>query len=167
EALNLSARELDDLALLAALHDVGKVGIPDHILNKPGELTPDEWEIMKTHVEIGHRIASSSPDLAHIAEAILSHHERWDGTGYPRKLKGEEIPLIARILTIVDAYDAIVNDRPHSAARSRSEALEEIKRCANTHFDPYLVDVFVRLMSEDESEEQEDLENQNVQQASG
>ncbi|MGB4476724.1 MAG: HD domain-containing phosphohydrolase [Bacillota bacterium] len=167
EALNLSARELDDLALLAALHDVGKVGIPDHILNKPGELTPDEWEIMKTHVEIGHRIASSSPDLAHIAEAILSHHERWDGTGYPRKLKGEEIPLIARILTIVDAYDAIVNDRPHSAARSRSEALEEIKRCANTHFDPYLVDVFVRLMSEDESEEQENLENQNVQQASG
>lgn len=147
-AMNLSARDLDDLALLAALHDVGKVGIPDRILNKPGKLTPDEWAIMKTHVEIGHRIASSSPDLAHIAEAILSHHEKWDGTGYPRQLKGEEIPLIARILTVVDAYDAIINDRPHSAARSRTEALEEIQRCSNTHFDPELVDAFVRLMSE-------------------
>lgn len=146
-AMNLSARELDDLALLAALHDIGKVGIPDHILNKPGELTPDEWEIMKTHAEIGHRIASSSPDLVHIAEAILSHHEKWDGSGYPRGLKGKEIPLIARILAVVDAYDAMINDRPHSAARSHEEALQELKRCAHTHFDPDLVDVFVRLVS--------------------
>lgn len=145
-AVNLSARELDDLSLLAALHDIGKVGIPDSILNKPGELTEDEWDIMKTHVEIGHRIASSSADLAHIAEAILYHHERWDGEGYPRGLKGDEIPLIARILAVVDAYDAITNDRPHSIARSCGAALDELVRCAGTHFDPQLVEVFVRLM---------------------
>jgi diguanylate cyclase (GGDEF)-like protein/PAS domain S-box-containing protein len=145
-AINLSARELDDLSLLAALHDIGKVGIPDSILNKPGELTEDEWEIMKTHVEIGHRIASSSADLAHIAEAILSHHERWDGEGYPRGLKGDEIPLIAKILAVVDAYDAITNDRPHSIARSSGAALDELMRCAGTHFDPQLVEVFARLM---------------------
>lgn len=151
-AMNLSARELDDLSLLAALHDIGKVGIPDNILNKPGELTDDEWKTMRTHVEIGHRIASSSPDLVHIAEAILSHHERWDGGGYPRGLKGEEIPLIARILTIVDAYDAITNDRPHSSARTRNAALNELRRCAGTHFDPNLVEVFVRLMSRVDAE---------------
>ena len=107
---------------------------------------------MRTHVEIGHRIASSSPDLVHIAEAILSHHERWDGGGYPRGLKGEEIPLIARILTIVDAYDAITNDRPHSSARTRNAALNELRRCAGTHFDPNLVEVFVRLMSRVDAE---------------
>lgn len=145
-AINLAARELDDLSLLAALHDIGKVGIPDSILNKPGELTEDEWEIMKTHVEIGHRIASSSADLAHIAEAILSHHERWDGLGYPRSLKGDEIPLIARILAVVDAYDAITHDRPHSFARSCVAALDELARCGGTHFDPQLVEVFVHLM---------------------
>lgn len=146
-AMNLSARELDDLSLLAALHDIGKVGVPDSILNKPDKLTGDEWKVMRTHVEVGHRIASSSPDLVHIAEAILSHHERWDGQGYPRGLKGEEIPLIARILAIVDAYDAITNDRPHSSARTCEAALKELQRCAGTHFDPKLVDVFVRLMS--------------------
>lgn len=153
-AINLSARELDDLALLAALHDIGKVGVPDSILNKPGELTEEEWEIMKTHVEIGHRIAGSSADLAHIAEAILSHHERWDGEGYPRGLRGDEIPLIARILAVVDAYDAITNDRPHSIAKSCNAALDELLRCAGTHFDPELVAVFVRLMEAVETEAQ-------------
>ncbi|MEN6324743.1 MAG: PAS domain S-box protein [Syntrophomonas sp.] len=139
KSLNLTDSELDELKLLAALHDIGKIAIPNSILDKPGELTPEEWETIKGHPETGYRIALSSPELASVAEAILHHHERWDGSGYPLGLKGNKIPLISRIIAITDAYDVITNGRPYKKAMSKEEALAEIRRCAGTQFDPNLV----------------------------
>ena|GEM_PF-308730 len=138
-ALDLTDSELDNLKLLAALHDIGKIAIPNSILDKPGKLTPEEWETIKNHPEIGYRIALSSPELAPIAEAILHHHESWDGTGYPLRIKGEKIPLISRIIAITDTYDVMINGRPYKKAVSKEEALAEIQRCAGTQFDPELV----------------------------
>ncbi len=139
KAFNLTSSEMDNLKLLAALHDIGKIAIPNSILDKPGKLSPEEWETIKNHPEIGYRIVIGSPELAPIAEAVLHHHEWWDGSGYPLGLKGEAIPLISRILAIADAYDVMVNGRPYKKAMNREEALAEIKRCAGTQFDPNLV----------------------------
>ncbi len=139
--------ERDDLSLLAMLHDIGKIAIPDYILGKPAKLTEDEWKIMKSHCEIGYRIAVASPELAHIANLILTHHERWDGTGYPQGLKGEEIPLLSRIIAVVDAYDAMTSDRPYHAAVQNGDALKELERCSATQFDPYIVEKFIEIMS--------------------
>lgn len=143
----LSTRQLSDLALFAQVHDLGKVGIPDSILFKPGPLTADEWRIMKLHPEKGYRIAISSPDLSSVADLILKHHERWDGRGYPLGISGEDIPKECRILSIVDAFDAMTNDRPYSRAISKEEAIEEIMRCSGTQFDPKLVQMFKNIMS--------------------
>ncbi|HYE11901.1 MAG TPA: HD domain-containing phosphohydrolase [Patescibacteria group bacterium] len=145
--MDLYDSELDELSLLAMLHDIGKIAIPDYILGKPAKLTEDEWKIMKSHCEIGYRIAVASPELAHIANLILSHHERWDGTGYPQELKGEEIPLLSRIIAVVDAYDAMTSDRPYHAAISSEAALEELGRCSGTQFDPYIVKKFIEVIS--------------------
>jgi len=145
EAVMLSSSQLADLALLAQVHDLGKVGIPDKILFKKGPLTDEEWKIMHLHPEKGYRIAITSPDLADVADLILRHHEKFDGSGYPLKLKGEDIPIECRILAIVDAFDAMTNDRPYSKAKSKEEAIEEIKNSAGTHFDPRLVEIFLSL----------------------
>ncbi|MDK2986851.1 MAG: hypothetical protein PWQ96_2496 [Clostridia bacterium] len=145
--MKLSAKDLDELALLAVLHDIGKVGIKESILKKPGPLDPHELEEIKNHPEIGYRIAKNTPELASIAEYILYHHERWDGQGYPRGLKGEEIPLLCRILAVVDAYDAMTNDRLYRKAMSKEKALAEIKRNAGTQFDPAVADTFLELVS--------------------
>jgi diguanylate cyclase (GGDEF)-like protein/PAS domain S-box-containing protein len=142
----LSEGFVNDLLLLVRFHDLGKVGIPDHILFKPGALTEDEWQQMRQHCEIGHRIASSVPDLAPIAEHILKHHEWWDGRGYPLGLSGEDIPLPCRILAIVDAYDAMTRDRPYRKAMSSEEAIGELRRCAGSQFDPELVELFIQLL---------------------
>ena len=148
EAAGLQVHELNDLILLSQVHDIGKVGISDSILFKPGKLTSEEWEQMKKHSEIGYRIASSSPELSHIAELILQHHEWWNGNGYPRGLKGEKIHICSRILAIVDAYDAMISKRPYREPCSHKEALLELKRCKGSQFDPFLVDLFIQCLKD-------------------
>lgn len=145
--LGLSKRSIADLRLLAQFHDIGKVGIPDRILFKPGPLTSEEYTEMQRHSEIGHRIALSAPELASIADWIVKHHERWDGNGYPLGLKSDEIPLECRILTIADSYDAMTSDRPYRKAMSHDEALAELKRCAGTQFDPDMVTKFIKVFA--------------------
>ncbi|MDD5621741.1 MAG: diguanylate cyclase [Actinomycetota bacterium] len=144
--INLDIIELNKLKLLAMLHDIGKISIPDDIVLKPGKLTTEEWEVMKKHSEVGYRIAESSPDLAQIAPGILYHHERWDGSGYPGGLKGGRIPIISRILSIVDSYDAMISDRPYKKGMSKDKVLKELERCAGTQFDPYLVEKFLEII---------------------
>jgi response regulator RpfG family c-di-GMP phosphodiesterase len=137
--------ELVDLAHGVLLHDIGKIGIPDSILLKPGKLTDEEWAIMRRHPEIGKRLIENIPFLRGAVPIVYCHHERWDGSGYPRGLKGEEIPLGARIFAVVDAFDAMTFDRPYSRAIPFAEAKAEIQRCAGTHFDPAVVRSFLRV----------------------
>jgi HD-GYP domain-containing protein (c-di-GMP phosphodiesterase class II) len=143
--LKFSGKDLDQLTLLTMLHDIGKVAIRESILKKPGPLTLEEWEEMKKHPEIGYRIAQNTPELSAVAEYILFHHERWDGTGYPRGLAGEEIPLLCRILAVADAYDAMTSNRVYRQAMGKQEALAELKRNAGTQFDPALVEKFIMI----------------------
>ena len=146
ETAGLSRQKLIDLMLLSKVHDLGKVGISDHILFKKEPLSREDWNIIKQHPEKGQRIASTSSELSHIAELILKHHERWDGKGYPLGLEGEDIPIECRILAVVDAYDAMTSDRPYRNAMSHEEAVEEIKRCAGTQFDPEIADLFASII---------------------
>lgn len=147
ERIGLACSEIDKLNVLAVLHDIGKVAIPEHIIEKPGKLNDEEWAIIKQHPEIGYRIANSAQDLVGIADGILSHHERWDGKGYPRGLAGENIPLISRVLAIADSFDVMVHGRPYKQAMSVEDALAEVARCSGTQFDPDLAAVFIELMS--------------------
>ncbi|HEY5524032.1 MAG TPA: HD domain-containing phosphohydrolase, partial [Clostridium sp.] len=147
--LGLRMDKLDELALLSVLHDIGKIGIPEQILMKPGKLTEEEWIIMKNHSRIGYRIANSTPELAHISDKILAHHERYDGTGYPNQLKGEEIPLLSRIINIVDSFDVMTHKRVYKEAFDRSYVIEELKRCAGGQFDPVIVEEFIKLLEEE------------------
>jgi diguanylate cyclase (GGDEF)-like protein/PAS domain S-box-containing protein len=146
QAAGLPETKTADMRLLTRFHDIGKVGIPDHILFKKGRLTPSEATVMQRHCEIGHRIALAAPDLMPIADWILYHHEWWDGNGYPSGLRGEEIPLECRILAICDAYDAMTSDRPYRQTISHGDALAEIKKFAGTQFDPALVTLFIEML---------------------
>ncbi|NLP35488.1 MAG: diguanylate cyclase [Clostridiales bacterium] len=146
QQMHLTEKELNELEILSSLHDIGKIGISDTLLNKPGKLTDEEWIEMRKHSEIGYRIAMSIPGLAPIAEYILSHHERYDGKGYPQGLQGDDIPTLSRILSIVDAYDAMTSDRPYKSAMTKATAIEEIKNCAGTQFDPVIVDIFLKII---------------------
>jgi len=149
--LEFSQAQLADLRLFANFHDIGKVGIAESILKKPAKLTDEEMLIMRQHSEIGFRIARSSPELEPIAEWILHHHEHWNGEGYPLGIYGEQIPLSCRILAIVDAYDAMMSDRPYRKAMGKKDAIQEIKRCRGTQFDPAIADLFINLILEDKS----------------
>ena len=146
KSLNLPDNTLAELSLLSTLHDIGKVAIPEEILLKQGKLSKSEWRLIKKHPEIGSNIARSSPHLAHIANAILSHHERWDGSGYPQGLKGGEIPITSRILALVDAYDAMISGRPYKSKMNKEEVIEEIKRCSGNQFDPDMVEKFLSII---------------------
>lgn len=145
-SIRLPDRAVHDLRLLAQFHDIGKVGVPDSILFKPGSLTEEEFQVMQRHCEIGHRIALSAPELLLIADWILKHHEWWNGQGYPLGLTGEDIPLECRILSIADAFDAMTNDRPYRQAMSEQAALNELRRYAGVQFDPQLVEVFITVI---------------------
>jgi diguanylate cyclase (GGDEF)-like protein/putative nucleotidyltransferase with HDIG domain len=146
EALDMSEAEVDEIRLAAILHDIGKVGIPEAILNKSGPLNPEEWEIMKAHVLFGAKILEPLVPLARIREMVLHHHEFFDGSGYPNALSGNGIPLGARIITIADSFDTITSDRSYKKGRTADEALNELERCANSQFDAQLVAAFVRVM---------------------
>lgn len=130
------------------LHDIGKIGVPEGILGKAGALTREEWEIVKTHPLIGGQICAPVKFLRHAIPLIEGHHERWDGSGYPRGLKGEEIPLAARIFAIVDAFDAMTSDRPYRTPMSFEQAVREIVRGAGTQFDPEIVTAFTEMCAD-------------------
>jgi diguanylate cyclase (GGDEF)-like protein/PAS domain S-box-containing protein len=141
--MGLAPKDLDDLELVAMIHDIGKVGIDDRILNKPGKLTAGEWIEMRKHPEIGYRIAMASSEFEPVASYILTHHERWDGSGYPQGLTGEEIPLLARILAVADAYDAMTEHRVYRSALTLEEAIAELRANSGSQFDPLVVQMFL------------------------
>ncbi|MGD8456271.1 MAG: HD domain-containing protein [Anaerolineales bacterium] len=148
KSLGGSKEELRNVRLAALLHDIGKIGMPDDILQKAGELTNEEWEVMKMHPDIGAEIVAPIQKLADVAPIIRAHQEKFDGTGYPLGLKGEDIPLAARIVTVVDAFCAMTEDRIYRPARSIEEAVEELKTCSGRDFDPQVVETFVQVFTE-------------------
>ena len=141
-AIGLEEREVERVELAARLHDVGKLAIPDAILTKPEALDAAEWEVMRTHAETGARIVASAPSLAHTADLIRSHHERYDGHGYPDGLAGEEIPISAAVISVCAAFVAMMRHRPYSDAITVAEALAELRRCSGTQFHPRVVAAF-------------------------
>jgi len=146
EALGLNDLEVEEIRLGGVLHDIGKVAIPENILNKNGPLNPQEWDTMKSHVTFGAKILEPLTPLARIRDMVLHHHEFFDGSGYPHALEGEKIPLGARIIAVADAYDTITSDRTYKKARAAAEALAELERCSNAQFDAKVVAAFVRTM---------------------
>lgn len=150
EAMNLSEIEKEELMLLCEFHDIGKIAVPRDILQKQGRLSREEWEDVKRHSEIGYYIARGIKDASVIDELILTHHERWDGKGYPGLLKNDEIPLAARIFAIADAYDMMVNDRPFQTRMTKNAALSEIQAQSGKQFDPEIAEIFIDLMKEEQ-----------------
>lgn len=132
----------------ALLHDIGKMGVPDHILLKPDKLTDEEWAIMRKHPELAYHLLSPIQYLQEALDIPYCHHEKWDGTGYPRGLKGEEIPFSARIFAIVDVWDALTSDRPYRLAWPTDRALEYIRSLSGTHFDPRVVETFLEIIDQ-------------------
>jgi len=143
--LGLTAEQLDEVTRAAELHDVGKIAIPDEILHKPASLDEDEWELMRQHTIIGDRILGAAPAMRPVAEIVRASHERWDGAGYPDRLAGEQIPLGARIVSVCDAFHAMTTPRPYQGTLAPEEALDELRRCAGSQFDPAVVEAFCAL----------------------
>jgi diguanylate cyclase (GGDEF)-like protein len=150
--LGMNDDEAECVRHAAELHDVGKVAIPDAILTKPGPLDPHEWEFIRRHTLIGERIVSAAPALGQVARLVRSSHERWDGTGYPDRLAEQEIPLGSRVISVIDAFDAMTSDRPYSPAVEPGLALNELRRCASTQFDPVVVEAFCAAWTERQGE---------------
>jgi HD-GYP domain-containing protein (c-di-GMP phosphodiesterase class II) len=151
EETRLSKRDVDDISRGPLLHDVRKMGIPDAILMKPGRLTEEEWKVVKNHPKTGYDILKSSPFLQRASEIVYSHQEKFDGSGYPRGLRGEEICLGARIFAVVDAYDAMRTERSYSKILSSEQSIEEIKSKRGTQFDPAVVDALLRCLPQIEA----------------
>ncbi len=145
--LGFSDSQMEDLVLFISLHDIGKAVVPDYLFCKPEPLSSSEREMVKRHPEAGYRITKTFGETARIAEAILSQREWWDGTGYPRRLKGKEIPFISRVFSIIDTYDTITHDRPYDRVFTRQEALAELRRYSGKQFDPNLVESFISFVS--------------------
>jgi diguanylate cyclase (GGDEF)-like protein len=145
EALSLPSEKVTVISTASLLHDIGKIGIPDEVLNKPGKLDAEEWELIRSHPRLSATIVGHVPSLTPCLTAILHHHERWDGFGYPSGLQGEAIPLEARILSIADAFEAMTSPRPYRGPMSTQEAVEELKRSAGKQFDPKVVEVFLPI----------------------
>lgn len=147
--IGLPEVELNRLRLLITLHDIGKINISEEILKKKEGLSDSEWEVVKKHPEVGYRIVLAAEEFAHVANDILAHHEYWDGGGYPQGLRGEEIPLLARIVAVADAYEVMANGRPYKEPLSREQIIEEFKKHSGRQFDPELVEVFLKILEAD------------------
>jgi len=146
EAVGLSPDDVSKVSTAALLHDIGKIGVPDKVLNKKGKLDKEDWEAIKSHPRLGANIVGNIPNLVPCVSTILYHHERWDGGGYPDGLKGEEIPIEARILAIADSFEAMTSPRPYRPALSIEEVIKELRQGAGFQFDPSLVEVFIGII---------------------
>jgi diguanylate cyclase (GGDEF)-like protein/putative nucleotidyltransferase with HDIG domain len=146
EAIGLSPDDVSKVSMAALLHDIGKIGIPDKVLNKRGKLNKEDWEAIKSHPRLGANIVGNIPNLVPCVSSILYHHERWDGGGYPEGLKGEEIPIEARILAIADSFEAMTSARPYRPALSHEEVVKELRQGAGVQFDPKLVETFISII---------------------
>jgi putative nucleotidyltransferase with HDIG domain len=146
EAIGLSSDQVDIVETAALLHDIGKIGIPDEVLLKEGELNDDDWEAIKSHPTLGATIVGNVPNLVPCVSSILHHHERWDGGGYPEGLKGEEIPIEARIIAIAESFDYMISALLYRPAFSLKETIKELRKGAGSQFDPELVNVFIGII---------------------
>jgi len=160
EQLRIAPADTRLIRLGALLHDIGKIGIPDAILHKPGPLTDEEWAVMRTHPDIGRQILEEIDGIfQQLATIVVAHHERWDGKGYPNRLVGVEIPLAARILTVVDSYDAMVSHRVYREPLTTGQARAELLRCSGTQFDPKVVQAFLEVLDEQSRSMLEQIES--------
>lgn len=148
EKLHLGTKEKQHAYLTALLHDIGKIGIPDELLNRPGKLSDDEHKRVRGHVQVGANMLKALGEMSPVVPLILHHHEAWDGSGYPDGLSGEEIPLISRIVAVADTFDAMTSDRPYRKARTKADAVAELKRCSGTMFDPKVVEIFLEVIDQ-------------------
>jgi HD-GYP domain-containing protein (c-di-GMP phosphodiesterase class II) len=148
-AMGVSREEMAHIRRGALLHDIGKMGVPDHILLKPGVLTPEEWDSMRKHPQLAYDMLQPITYLHQALDIPYCHHEKWDGSGYPRNLAGEQIPLSARIFTVVDVWDAVTSDRPYRPAWSKEDAIEHIRDGSGTHFDPIVVEAFLDMINQE------------------
>ena len=140
---------VDQICIAGLIHDIGKIGIDEKILNKPGSLSVDERKDIERHPEIGWRLLSSTNEFSELARFVLSHHEKWDGSGYPRGIKGKEIPLESRIISVADAYDAMTSERSYRKGMCKEQAIKELMKCSGTQFDSEIVHVFVNQVLQD------------------
>ncbi|MFB0920918.1 MAG: PAS domain S-box protein [Oscillospiraceae bacterium] len=152
ESLGIEKERVDKIRVAGWLHDIGKIGIPEYVLNKESGLDEEEWAIMKTHPEKGWRILENTHEFYEICDIVLYHHEKWDGSGYPLGLRGDEIPLETRIISVADAYDAMAYNRSYREKVKPTEAIKELRRCSGTHFDPKIIEVFVKYVLKNEKD---------------